>query len=372
MPTDDRCIFLELDHAGRSCVVVSKYWPDGSRFRRRFPNRTVARKMRARIEEAIAMGTWRELKKELYEDPKEDLTIERFSQIYLAEYCRIHNTRPDFKEETLRTIVSIIGDVRIKEFTRAHAKTFEAKRSKTVKGATVNRGLAVLSNMLTFALEKGLIEIHPMARYRRIKEEEKALRVMTIEEERKLVEATLAKDLAVGVYCGLLGETAMRPEEGLRQQWAFINLSQGMLTVDRSKTKRARHIPLSDYALELLRMVPRIIGCPYVIARLETMERLKDPRAPFHNARKATGLDWVTFRDFRHFRASQWVIDGVDLKTVQGLMGHSDIHTTMRYAHFAPTHATRSIIEAQRREAERLAQQVRDRRQTGDIGTCGS
>lgn len=170
------------------------------------------------------------------------------------------------------------------------------------------------------------------------------------------MEATLAKDLAVGVYCGLLGETAMRPEEGLRQQWAFINLSQGMLTVDRFKTKRARHIPLSDYALELLRMVPRIIGCPYVIA-LETMDRLKDPRAPFHNARKATGLDWVTFRDFRHFRASQWVMDGVDLKTVQGLMGHSDIHTTMRYAHFAPTYANRSIIEAQRREAERLAQQ---------------
>ena len=95
--------------------------------------------------------------------------------------------------------------------------------------------------------------------------------------------------LAVGVYCGLLGETAMRPEEGLRQQWSFINLSQGMLTVDRSKTKRALHIPLSDYALELLRMVPRIMGCPYVIARLETMDPLKDPRVLFHNTGKPRG-----------------------------------------------------------------------------------
>jgi hypothetical protein len=42
-------------------------------------------------------------------------------------------------------------------------------------------------------------------------------------------------------------------------------------------------------------------------------------------------------------------------------MGHKSIETTMRYAHFAPTHANRSIIEEQRREnAER------ERRQAGD------
>ena len=174
--------------------------------------------------------------------------------------------------------------------------------------------------------------------------------------------------LAVGVYCGLLVETAMRPEEGLRQQWSFINLSQGMLTVDQSKTKRARHIPLSDYALELLRMVPRIIGCPYVIARLETMDRLKDPRVPFHNALEATGLDWLTFRDFRHFRASQWVMDGVDFKTVQGLMvfgySHNDEVCALRTQSCQPEH-----IEAQRKEAERLAQQfaVGDKQET--LGT---
>ena len=160
----------------------------------------------------------------------------------------------------------------------------------------------------------------------------------------------------MGVYCGLLGETAMRPEEGLRQQWSFINLSQRLLTVDKSKTKKARHIPLSDYAMELLQMVPRIVGCPYVVARLETLDRLKDPRGSFHSARKTVDLDWVTFRDFRHFRASQWVMSGIDIKTVQELMGHSDIHTTMRYAHFASKHATRSIIEAQRIEAGRWSQ----------------
>ncbi len=41
---------------------------------------------------------------------------------------------------------------------------------------------------------------------------------------------------------------------------------------------------------------------------------------------------------------------GVDIRTVKELLGHSDIHTTMRYAHFSQNHATRSVVEAQRRE----------------------
>jgi hypothetical protein len=64
------------------------------------------------------MGAWRELKTELYEDSKKDLTIEQFSDIHLEEYCRIRNSRPDFKEETLTTIVSIVGRVRVKDFRR--------------------------------------------------------------------------------------------------------------------------------------------------------------------------------------------------------------------------------------------------------------
>src|SRR5687768_3893247 len=45
------------------------------------------------------------------------------------------------------------------------------------------------------------------------------------------------------------------------------------------------------------------------------------PASSFHSARKTVDLDWVTFRDFRHFRASQWVTSGIDIKTVSGVDG---------------------------------------------------
>src|SRR5215471_14634463 len=178
------------DRRGNPRVVVSKRWPDGSRFRRYVPNITIGKKTLARIEESIAMGTWRALKEELKHEADEEATIRSFSEIYLNEYCRVRNRRPDFKQETLQNIVKILGDVKITDVRRKHAHFYASERAKDgVMPGTINRGLAVLKNMMTFALEKELIETHPLSKFRMIPEEECALRVLTLEEERKLVES---------------------------------------------------------------------------------------------------------------------------------------------------------------------------------------
>jgi len=108
---------------------------------------------------------------------------------------------------------------------------------------------------------------------------------------------------------------------------------------------------LSDYAIEQLRSLVRVVGCPYVFARLDTHNRWINPQGPFDAGRKKAKLEWIGFHDSRHFQATQWVMRGIDLRTVQELLGHSDITTTMRYSHFAPSHAMRSIAEVQKAEA---------------------
>ena len=53
----------------------------------------------------------------------------------------------------------------------------------------------------------------------------------------------------------------------------------------------------------------------------------------------------VTFHDLRHTFASRLVMAGVELPTVQDLMGHKDIRMTLRYTHLVPEHL-RAVVES--------------------------
>ncbi len=56
------------------------------------------------------------------------------------------------------------------------------------------------------------------------------------------------------------------------------------------------------------------------------------------------GIENLTkIHSLRHAFASRLVMSGVDLPTVQKLMGHSDIETTMIHAHLASDHLANAI-----------------------------
>ena len=68
-------VYKSKDHRGKGKVYVRRRWPNGSEFKRVAPNKTVGKKLFARIEESIAMGTWRTLKTELEKKHHDPLTI---------------------------------------------------------------------------------------------------------------------------------------------------------------------------------------------------------------------------------------------------------------------------------------------------------
>jgi len=79
----------EWCHRGHERIVLSKVWPDGTRFRRFMPNRTVAKQVETKINAAIASGNWRGVKEEFargYEENRQrsNPTLREFAKEYLV------------------------------------------------------------------------------------------------------------------------------------------------------------------------------------------------------------------------------------------------------------------------------------------------
>jgi hypothetical protein len=73
--------------------------------------------------------------------------------------------------------------------------------------------------------------------------------------------------------------------------------------------------------------------CEYVFYNPQTVGQWKDLWLWLKKACRNAGLENVTWHTFRHTFASSLNSGGADLVTVKELLGHSDIKTTMRYAH---------------------------------------
>jgi len=54
---------------------------------------------------------------------------------------------------------------------------------------------------------------------------------------------------------------------------------------------------------------------------------------PFRKAFKRSGIDGATAHTLRHTHATRLIQHGLSLYEVKEILGHSDIKTTMRYAH---------------------------------------
>ena len=66
-------------------------------------------------------------------------------------------------------------------------------------------------------------------------------------------------------------------------------------------------------------------------------------KSPLETALKKGGLPRIEFHDLRHTFASNYVMKGGSILYLKEILGHSDISTTMMYAHLAPSYLEEEI-----------------------------
>jgi integrase len=129
--------------------------------------------------------------------------------------------------------------------------------------------------------------------------------------------------------------TGMRRGELLSLEWQRVDLIHGRIRILNAKTKSsARSIPLNaiSYALlcELAQKKKSNLVFP---SNRKVGERFFDLKKGFKKAVQLARIAPIRFHDLRHTFATRLVQAGVDIITVQHLLGHAKISVTARYAH---------------------------------------
>ncbi len=137
--------------------------------------------------------------------------------------------------------------------------------------------------------------------------------------------------------------TGLRRGEMYRLRWEDVDLEGKTLRVVLSKNGESRQVRLNEFAVRaLMRLRTMCEGKGWVFMST-TGGRLQGPRHWFGSAVAEAGLENFHWHDLRHTFASRLVMAGVDLRTVQELMGHKSIQVTVRYSHLAQTHQLAAV-----------------------------
>ena len=126
-----------------------------------------------------------------------------------------------------------------------------------------------------------------------------------------------------------------RKRELLDAKWVDFDLERRNWHIPMSKNGKARNIPISSQALELLQKLPTWEGCPFVVPNPETKKPFGNLYCSWNTARIRAGLPEVRMHDLRHSFASNLVNAGQSIYVVSKLLGHSQIKTTARYSHLS-------------------------------------
>jgi integrase len=252
------------------------------------------------------------------------------------ELISVHKRGHNVEKYLLETLAASFGNHRVFDLSAEDGERFKAMRSKSVKPATVNRELTVAKHMLTKAVEWELILDNPFRKVRPLPVPKCAERVLDYEEEKKLLAAckqVRSRFLLPLVLLAL--HTGTRRGELLSLEWSRVDLDRRTIRIINAKSSAGdRIIPMNATVHTLLSDLFKNANTPLVFpSNRRPGEKLLDLKKGFKKAVQLSGIAHFRWHDMRHTFATRLVRAGVDIVSVQHLLGHSKITMTARYAH---------------------------------------
>jgi len=349
--------------------------PDGKQKRKAFYGKT-----RKEVQEKLTAAL-NDINTDSYIDPSK-MTLEQWFVIWLRDY-RAQYVKPETyvgnKVCIENHIVPVLGKVPLKDIRRDMAqKLITDLAAKGYSHSRISDIYFTMRMALGVAADSGLILKNPVERLKLPPKEKQEARVLTVEEQERVVEKL--KECPYGDMLELVLYTGMRIGEVLALTWEDIDFEGKMLSVNKALSKWTilpdgnakiqlgfgtpksksgfRKIPLIPEAVELLEVAKERQEKQLAIVEYKNIYNLVffnskggflDRYAAYRvlqSASEKAGVQGIHPHTLRHTFATRGLEQGIPLKIMQEILGHSSIKMTADiYTHVLPDAKTDSMMK---------------------------
>ena len=208
--------------------------------------------------------------------------------------------------------------------------------------ATVTRSLASIKGFYSYLVSTGVMEVNPVKSIHLAKVEKKLPQILTGREVELLLQqpqCTDPKGFRDKAMLELLYATGIRVSELISLNVEDVNIPAGFIRC--SSGGKSRMIPLYPAAVRALQSYifqirPSMIADPAESALFVNLSGERMSRQGFwkiikHYQQTANIQKDITPHTLRHSFAAHLLENGADLKSIQEMLGHSDISSTQIY-----------------------------------------
>lgn len=224
-------------------------------------------------------------------------------------------------------------------------------RIQKISPKSWNDELRVIERFFRFAVEREFLLRNPAEKIQKRRVSKNSVEIYTPEELGLIFK--YAHKNSVNFYRVLL-YTGMRDGEARHLRWQEVDLTPGQehikirsTQIHQTKSRRDRTVPLCGEAVEILKRLKEKANpaSPFVFAGHDGGPRGHNRNtwvACLRRIEEATGVriqkgkNMTGLHMFRHCFATNALASGIDIRTVQELLGHSSILMTQRYTNLLP------------------------------------
>ena len=245
--------------------------------------------------------------------------------------------------EVYKSFLNELGKSLFSEITSDDIKEFLKERSFIEKTTTIAHNLTVIKNFHAYLIKENIVKDDPSLYIERPKLKKSLPRTLSMDDVSKLLDIELksAFDYRNKAMLELMYGTGLRVSEIVNLELSNIDLTNCVVRVF-GKGSKEREIPLGEYSIYYLKLY---------LERRKSMLKGKSCEKLFLN-NHGTGMTRQGFfknlkqlliskglnpdvspHTLRHSFATHLLNYGADLRSIQEMLGHSDIATTKIYTH---------------------------------------